>query len=415
MTAAIACDVLVIGGGAAGIGAALGAGRDGARVLLLERDAHLGGLATAGMVGTVCGLYLRGSPARHVCGGFVREWAERLARASDSGPIKNQHDLYVLPYNPMAFARLAEQMIAETRGVELIFHGILNAACATAGRIDEVQAQAGGAKLSIRPRCIVDCSGEAIAVRLAGGTMLEDPTDRSAGFVFAMDGVKVEIHQSNRQWAALRAVIRAIRDGRLSPACGNFSFVTAMPQSPRLLLKLALPYPEVTQKNIHPSLTMRGRELAEELSRFLIAEVPAFATARLGATAERAGVRIMGRARGRTVLSEEDVLACRKFPDGIARGAWPIETWQEGRSPRLTFFAENDYYEIPAGCLLARNLDNVLVAGRCLSASGAAMASARVMATAMATGWAAGILAAARADGREDSASIMHIRRDLCP
>ena len=107
--ARIACDVLVIGGGAAGVAAATAAGRAGARVVLLERYGFLGGLATAGQVGTVCGLYLRDhshSQAMPVAGGFVGEFASRLQQAAAREPMRLDAGLWVLPFAAGAFAHV---------------------------------------------------------------------------------------------------------------------------------------------------------------------------------------------------------------------------------------------------------------------------------------------------------------------
>ena len=106
MVTSIDCDVLVVGGGAAGIAAAVAAARSGSRTVLLESYGFLGGLATAGMVGTVCGIYHRSvaGDVRYVCGGFPREWTERLAEACSSQPVEVLDGLYALPYDPWAFA-----------------------------------------------------------------------------------------------------------------------------------------------------------------------------------------------------------------------------------------------------------------------------------------------------------------------
>src|ERR1035438_7343988 len=98
----ISCDVLVIGGGAAGVAAATAAGRAGARVVLLERYGFLGGLATSAQVGTICGLYLQdttSAEATPVAGGFANEFASRLQSAAGTKPLRVDPGLWVLPYS----------------------------------------------------------------------------------------------------------------------------------------------------------------------------------------------------------------------------------------------------------------------------------------------------------------------------
>src|ERR1700722_14122189 len=121
----LSCDVLVIGGGAAGIAAATAAGRAGAQTILLERYGFLGGLASAAWVGTICGLYLRDTTGREavpVSGGFPQEFASRLQTASGAKPLRVDAGLWVLPYQPPDFARVADAMVGETKNVTVILH-----------------------------------------------------------------------------------------------------------------------------------------------------------------------------------------------------------------------------------------------------------------------------------------------------
>jgi hypothetical protein len=116
---------------------------------------------------------------------------------------------------------------------------------------------------------------------------------------------------------------------------------------------------------------------------------------------------------GRARLANKDVLESKKSPTGIARGSWPMERWTRSPRPEMTYFAERDYYDIPLDCLRAGELDNVFVAGRCLSAETGAMTSARVIGTALATGWAAGTAAAYYVAGKSMDEAIAAVRRDL--
>src|SRR5674476_329309 len=102
----LTCDVLVIGGGAAGVAAATAAGHAGARVVLLERYGFLGGLATTAQVGTICGLYLRdstGAAASPVAGGFANEFAARLQKSGGTKPLRVDQGLWVLPYSCLLY------------------------------------------------------------------------------------------------------------------------------------------------------------------------------------------------------------------------------------------------------------------------------------------------------------------------
>ena len=94
------------------------------------------------------------------------------------------------------------------------------------------------------------------------------------------------------------------------------------------------------------------------------------------------------------MLTEADVLECKKSKHAIANGAWPIEEWGQDKRVHMRYFEENNYYQIPADCLISQTLSNLFFAGRIISASDAAIASARVMGICLQTGYAAGKLAA---------------------
>ena len=156
---------------------------------------------------------------------------------------------------------------------------------------------------------------------------------------------------------------------------------------------------------------MKGRALLGPLVRFLTTQVAACRNARLASVAPQLGVRSGRRILGRARLTDEEVLGACKSALGVARGCWPMERWTSSPKPEMNYFAERDFYDIPLGCLRPARLDNVFVAGRCLSAATGAMTSARVIGTALATGWAAGTAAAFQAAGRSLEDAVALVRK----
>lgn len=130
----------------------------------------------------------------------------------------------------------------------------------------------------------------------------------------------------------------------------------------------------------------------------------------ISAMAAEVGVRTMSRPQGIQILDEADILACAKPGDGLAIGAWPIELWGVERTPEMIYFAEDDCYWISAGMLVSRYLANLFFAGRAISATERAIASARVIGTCFGTGYAAGMLAAEYADGGDWRQAIAKIQ-----
>jgi hypothetical protein len=413
----IHCDVLVVGGGAAGVAAASAAGCAGARVVLLEHYGFLGGLATAAQVGTICGLYLRdvtGAEAVPVAAGFAQEFASRLQHATGLKPIQLPMGLWVLPYSPPAFARVADAIVSASGDINVILHATVAEAQAEGWRINEIRALAWNESLIFVPKTVVDCTGEATSAVLAGASVENGATDQAPAVVFVLENVDPALVQRGLI-EVRRELRRGVESGALPALCERLSFVPGTGSNSRLALKLSLAagssdlplWQQVT------AWERQSRALVGQLHQFLVANVAACRNAQLDSIAPQLGVRSGRRIHGRARLADEDVLGARKSDRGIARGAWPMERWGAAPKPEMTFFAERDYYDIPLDCLRPEELDNTWVAGRCLSAAAGAMTSARVIGTALATGWAAGTAAAFQARGRPLDEAVAEIRRPM--
>jgi len=414
----ISCDVLVIGGGAAGVAAAAAAGRAGARVVLLERYGFLGGLATTAQVGTICGLYLQdkaGAEATPVGGGFAQEFASRLQRATDTKPVRVMDTgLWVLPYLPPAFARVADTVVSESGDIAVVLHATAAEAQAGGSRLSQIRALAWNEPLLFRPTSVVDCTGEATAAALAGANAENGGADQAPALVFVLENVDPDL--AGRGLLEVRRELRrAVESGALSAICERLSLVPGTGAHGRLAFKLTL-LPANPDRALWQQVSdweREARALLDPLQKFLVENIAACRNARLDSVAPQLGVRSGRRILGRARLADEDVLGTRKSPLGIARGCWPMERWTKSPRPEMTYFAERDYYDIPLDCLRPVELDNVWVAGRCLSATTGAMTSARVIGTALATGWAAGTAAAFQAAGRLLDDALTAIQRSL--
>lgn len=416
-SADIKCDVLVLGGGAAGIAAANAAGRAGANTILLERYGFLGGLATAAQVGTICGLYLQdktGAAATPVSAGFAQEFSARLQIADRSQPLRVDPGLWVLPYSPPSFARVADENLSESKNVKIILHATVGDVRAENSKINSVRALAWNEPLNFFPKTIVDSSGEATAAALAGADSENGGTEQSPALVFICENVDPAL--AGRGLVEVRRELRrAVQAGALPEICERLALVPGVDANGRLALKLSL-LPANSKLALWQQVTdweREARALLAPLHRFLVENVAAFRNARLESVAPQLGVRSGRRILGRARLTDEEVLGARKSPNGIARGCWPMERWGISPRPEMNYFAERDFYDIPLDCLRPQELENVFVAGRCLSAETGAMSSARVIGTALATGWAAGTAAAFEAAGKSLDDAVAVIRKQL--
>jgi hypothetical protein len=408
----ITSDVLVIGGGAAGIAAACAAASSGLKVALIERHSYLGGKATASVVGTLCGLYLRNknSEAQFVCNGFSKSLALQLQELSNTLPQSNADGLHYLPYHPFKFKILADRLLQKS-GVELFLHSTLTSCNHTATEIESVSVLVFDEEITFVSKQYIDCSGEAILANKAGIKMCSDDTYQAAAHVFEVHNIAATTEHA-LGFIMLREISKAIEQGKLSSAFQRTSIVPGSLQQNKVLIKVGLPLPISLTLNSVTQIEVEARKLVDELFEFLHTSVSAFTSAILGEVAAESGIRTGKRPIGNYVLNEPDVLTCRKFDTGIANGSWPVEFWEPSKKVHMSYFAEDDFYQIPAECLSANEVSNLYFAGRIISADSIAIASARVIGTCLQTGYAAGKLAVAKIHNTPVELAIKQIRLD---
>lgn len=408
MTGDTRCDVLVVGGGSAGLAAAVSAARSGARTVLVEWHATLGGMATAALVHSVCGLYLLrddGAPGPEIANpGFAGEVAERLVAAGAAWGPARLGRVDVLLHRPAAFARVADAIACSTPGLELRFHTAAIAAHGT-GRLESVELFCRGVRERIAPAVVVDASGDAAVVALlgAGSERTEASRLQRPAYVFLVEGIDEGALGEDRRLKVAHRITSAVRSGELPQGARGASlrptdrvgeaFVTIDLEPPE-----DVAYDPLDARCL-AALELHGRELAFTLEAFLRRHVDGFATSWIAALPARVGVRESRRVIGEHRVETADVESGASFPDQIALATWPIELREQTTGPRLRFPRDGRPAGIPLRALRAKGVANLLVAGRCIAASHEAQASLRVIGTCLATGEAAGRAAALLASG----------------
>ncbi len=348
------CDIAIIGSGAAGIAAAVTAARAGCRTLLLDKNPAAGGTGGFSGLTTLCGLY--DDKGDYINLGFAREFAEAIAET----PPRKMGPVWVLPYRPARFRVAAGNFFAANPGVEMHWNTPLANVQFEDGQIVSLNGFKVGA--------VIDCSGSAeVAQAIGTESLATDDTTQAPAIVFPLTHVTREILTPA---AAVQVLLPIVRAG--------------------------FP-PVIFQSNLDPgSVTVKftGQpDRVPALIEFLRAKVPGFENCLSPQTefpvARRAGRMI----KGEYLLTGHDVLSGRKFPDSVARCAWPVEQWNTDGIIRLRYLPPRTYYEIPARALRAAHVKNLFMAGKTISADADAIASARVMGCCLATGAAAGNLA----------------------
>jgi len=397
-------DILVVGGGAAGVAAAITAVRAGLDVTLIERYGFCGGGAVAGLSGTVCGLYAASEFDRgpqQMVFGFAEEFVEALsARGGLAGPVR-YGKTFTRVHDPLMWRETADDMLA-TAGVRVIYHCVavevlLDGNEAVAG----VMAWSKQGPLEIRARQTIDASGDADIVAMAGlpnfvgdNGRVQNPT-----MIFRLGNVDVEAFVAAYGTDTIMppSVSAMISEASASggyrlPRTKIWLFTTTRPNE--LLCNCTrITGADGRELNtlLHADFSeaeFEGRRQVRDYARFFRDRLVGCENAFVNDTGVQVGVRQTRQVEGTSKLGNGDILAGRKFADGVARSPWPIEL-HSGSKPRVEWLLD-DVYEVPYGCFVPQRGENLLVAGRCLSAEHEAVASARVTAQCFSYGHAIG-------------------------
>jgi hypothetical protein len=349
-------DIAVVGGGAAGIAAAVSAARAGRTTLLLDQRPAAGGTGGFSGLTTLCGLF-------EDEGEFLNEgFACEFAAAIGESPALRMGRVWVLPYRPEKFRAVAARLLATTPNLQARWNAPLTEVAVEGNHIVSLN--------GIEVGAVIDCSGSAEVARLIGAECLAtDATTQAPAVIFPLQNVT---HELNSPAAVAQVLLPLARAGL-----------------PPLNFQTSLEANTVTVK-----FTGRADQVLDVIA-FLKAKVRGFENCYTPLTeftpAHRAGRMIVGQ----YLLTGADVLAGRKFPDAVAHGAWPIEQWSADGVARFKYLPPGAHYDIPARALRAARVENLFMAGKTISADVYAIASARVMGCCLATGAAAGNLAAA--------------------
>lgn len=411
-------DLLVVGGGSAGVAAAVTAARRGLRTALVEEMPFLGGMSTGGCVGTFCGFYLgeAGGGTTRIVGGLPAEAEDALrGRGHAYGPVPFKQTAAV-PYVPWGLKRLLEEWARREPGLRVRLHARATRACVEDGALRAVVVEGRRGRYAIAARAFVDASGDAALAHLAGLETRRNDAPQYPSTMFTMQHVDVPV--ALRALPSLQSILDAHFVSASLPRRGGNLIPTLRPGEMLVALSRVAIEGRPVDGADDDELTwgeMEGRAQVERLSAFLREHVPGFADAFVADAAPRLGVRETRTVAGEYALTADDVLGARKFADGIGRSAWPIERHVAGGETVWRFLDPGAWYDVPYRCLVPAGISNLLVAGRCLSADAEAFASVRVIGPCMLAGQAVAVAAGemARTGGAAREVDVDAVRHAL--
>lgn len=424
-------DVLVAGGGTAGAIAGIAAARTGARTLIVEQYGSLGGVLTLGM--SLKGVH--DGDGRKALGGIGDELLDRARAMRGATPVvAHPRHGSVTGQDPEALKLALIEMVREC-GAGVLFHSFLVDALVDGTTIASVRVANKAGLETLRARCFIDCTGDAdLAARAGAKTVTGRESDgrtQPASAIFRVGGVDLD-----RTWAYLEDHPEdfetppgyigdeySVAKFRSRPGVGVAGFKSLIAKA-RAAGDYTIPRDDMGfnplpgRREVTINITrvhavdatdpddLSRAEIESQLQvlealRFLRKYVPGFADCHVVSQPFQIGIRESRRVLGDYVLTGEDVLAGRDFDDQVARGAYPYDIHDvggdaarggAGRGTHLSMIRRS--YGIPARCLIAAGAGNLVVAGRCLSATHEAASSARGQPVCMATGHAAGTIAA---------------------
>ena len=421
-------DVVVAGGGVAGVMAAVASSRHGARTLLVEETGLLGGSLTTCGTGPMMTFH---AGDEQVIKGLGEELVARL-KAKNLSPghtvDSTGYTYTVTPFDTEGMKRELELMLLES-GAKVLYHAKIVKAEVKEGLASSITIASMGYLINIKGKVFIDATGDAILLKLAGVPVASgrepDGVNQPMTMNFKLSGVDIPLirdimekdvelfpflkqHPKGLEKKAARLSFsgfqeimkKGISSGELDIDRDIVLCFETNNLNEVIVNMTRIPHLDPLDPFDISLAETEGRRQVWEMYAYLKKHVPGFSEAVLLTSGPRVGVRSSGRMVGCYAITAEDILSETKFDDGIACCGYPIDIHSDGAETKSTFLRWGGYYSIPYRCLINSSVPNVMAAGRDISSTFEAHASLRLSPCCTATGQAAGTAAAqAIADG----------------
>lgn len=396
-------DLIVVGGGFAGAGAALAAARNGASVLIVERINALGGAPCTMAVNP----FMNSATKDLVNGGYMRlsrgifDELENAMR--DMGAMRNN------VFNP-EYLKLILNRKCTDAGIDMLFNSYFVSAEREENTVKSITVVNKSGLVKLEADYFIDATGDADVAYAAGfPTRLGRPADnlcQPMTLNFSIGNVDPEKFEANHQNIVPLWQEEKKKGYIKNPMDGIMVFHTCFPNIVQLNATRVVKHNPVDGEDVTKA-DIEAREQVFELLDFLKKNIPGFENSMVLSSAIQTGVRESRMIDGEHILTSDELVACTRFEDAIAAGNYDIDIHNpEGSGTSHYFFPAGQYYTIPYRSLIPRNSDNLLVAGRCISATHEAQASIRIMPIVCTLGEAAGTAAAIAVKNKQSVRNI---------
>jgi hypothetical protein len=391
-------DVVVVGGGPAGVMAATAASRAGRSTLLIEKYGFLGGAGTMGGLATFCGMHARayGQDFQSVHG-YADELLDRMRVMDGLNDVHLSVDnrIQALSYDISALKIAADELVV-AGGAELLFHAtVVGVSMDSESRIDAVIVESKSGRGAIRGRFFIDGSGDGDVAAWSGAPFERSEHLMYPSLMFRINGVHPD--EAGEAWKTVRRLMEE------AEASGERTFPRKKPivRPQRNPLEWRSNLTQLSNEDgsavdgtdVH-QLTrgeLQGRQQVKDVFGWIKSVTPGFQDSYVVDIAPSIGIRETRRIVGAYQLTEADVLECRDFDDTIGVNGWPVEAHVVGDVEfRFAPADSRGFNQLPYRMLVPRVVDNLLVAGRCASMTQGGQSSGRVTGPCFVMGQAAG-------------------------
>jgi|GEM_PF-3526090 len=380
----LASDVLVAGAGISGAAAAIAASRCQAKTILIEKNSFPGGIARDCRHHHICGLYPKNT-------GIAQDIILGLRKLNPKNRFIRVGKLLVFSFSPKNLELILRELMRKEKNLKVFYNYTVSNVKKKGSAIISLKAISNPLSFNLKliPRTVIDATGNGSIIKLSKAKYMLAPlaSRQLSGFTFEIRGlidgpdllaIKVPYYLSI-----------AVKQKEL-PAYFKFTNFSYCQTKNSGIIKLNLPARNTSHR------APEAQKYASLIHAYLCKTLPEFKNSRIHRVAssihEREGLRL----QGEHVLTGQEVLSARKFPNPIAKGYWPIEFWHPKLGQKIKYLKVDKFYEIPLGCLKSKNITNLFATGKCISATPQALASSRVMGTCIYLGEAAGRAAAVK-------------------